>query len=133
MPNWCSNELEIVARTRAELNDFINKYDIKDGYFDYDKIIPEPRTLEECPLDCVVKENSCIEIDEVRPWFDWYKWHIKYWGCKWNASDVSIVRNKCVLTIYFSSPWCEPTEVIKALKNQNPRLAINNFVDGEEF
>ena len=134
MPNWCENELRIVANTTKEVTDFLDRYSLKTGEgdgcgFDFDKIVPEPRKVEDCPIDCLVNDDNHIEIYEDRPWFDWYKWRNKYWGVKWNARDVSIDVHMKDTTIYinFFTPWGEPTEIIDALKEQNPHLGIKNL------
>ena len=36
----------------------------KDSHFDFDKIIPEPRTKEECPADCLRTPDSHISEDK---------------------------------------------------------------------
>ena len=82
---------------------------------DFDKIIPEPRTIEDCPEDCRVTEKSHIVKDEDRDWFDWYAWHNKYWGTKWNAYDCYSIIGKSFVTFVFSTAWSYPEPIIDRL------------------
>lgn len=46
---------------------------------------------------------------------DWYAWNSHNWGCKWDASDVSITESNGELTIEFKTPWGTPEPVLEAL------------------
>lgn len=86
------------------------------SYFDFNKIIPEPSTKDECPEDCLVHKDSHIMEDESKPWFDWYVWHNRYWGTKWNAYDSYIKTGKTWVSFIYSTAWCIPLPVIMKLK-----------------
>ena len=130
MPNWTYNSIRVRATKLEDAAAFLNKYFVKDDMnqeqFDFDKVIPEPRKIEDCPKDCLVGKDSYIQILSDRPWFDWYAWHNKYWGCKWNASSTYIYKSDDGLTIDvdFATPWCAPYPIFKELKRQNPNLRI---------
>ena len=85
-------------------------------HIDFDKIIPEPKEESECPDACKVNKDSHIMTDEDRPWFDWYTWHNKFWGTKWNAYDSYSTVNKSSITFVFSTAWSMPYPVIERLK-----------------
>lgn len=72
---------------------------------DFNKIIPEPMTREECPEDCIDTPDSHIESDSERPWFNWYNWHVKYWGTKWGAYDCHTKIGKSYIQFVFSTAW----------------------------
>lgn len=74
---------------------------------DFNKIIPEPRTIEECPDDYIIEsaKEAHIQEDEERPWFDWYRWHRDYWGVKWPAYDGYSIIGKSYIEFVFSTPW----------------------------
>lgn len=82
---------------------------------DFDKIIPEPRTIEECPEDCRVNKESHIEISADRPWFDWYAWHNKYWDTKWNAYDSYVQVKPSSILFIFSTAWSPAMPIFKEL------------------
>lgn len=84
---------------------------------DFNKIIPEPTTIEECPEDCRVKsvKEAHISEDETRPWFNWYDWHCTYWGTKWNAYDCYTLIGKSWIKFVFSTAWNVASPVIHRL------------------
>lgn len=43
-----------------------------------------------------------------RPWFDWYKWHNKYWGTKWGCYDCYTKITNSTITFVFSTAWSTP-------------------------
>ena len=85
------------------------------SHFDFDRIIPEPRTKEECPVDCLVTPDSHIMKDKERPWFNWYSWHIQHWDTKWNAYDGYTVIGKSYVQFVFSTAWSVPSNIYKKL------------------
>ena len=85
-------------------------------HIDFRKIIPEPQERSECPEDCLVNKDSHIAEYEDRPWFDWYKWHNKYWDTKWNAYDSYTELNKSSITFVFNTAWSMPKPIIQRLQ-----------------
>lgn len=148
MPNWTENRLEFNSQEEAEKvfngMQFTKTYYITDKYgniigeghnetiFSFESVMPTPKTKEECPEDCLVDENSHIELVSERPWFDWYKWKHKYWGVKWDASDPYLDYEM----LYFNTPWCAPSyslfQTIADKFNVEFTLAVNNEDDGWE-
>ena len=53
--------------------------------------------------------------DKEKPWFDWYAWHIKYWGTKWNAYDGYTVIKKSSVQFVFSTAWSVPEPIYSKL------------------
>lgn len=84
---------------------------------DFNKIIPEPTTIEECPEDCRVKsaKEAHISEDEARPWFNWYEWHCTYWGTKWGAYDCYTKIGKSYIKFIFSTAWNVAQPIIERL------------------
>lgn len=83
---------------------------------DFDKIIPEPRTIEECPAECIATKESHISEDEERPWFNWYQWHIANWGTKWNAYSGYTKIGKTQIAFVFNTAWAPPMPVFERLR-----------------
>ena len=123
MPNDCCNYLVIKFKSLENLNNFKNKYLTKsnenEDEFDFEKVIPSPKTKEECPANCIINKGSHIELEAERPWFDWYKWNWRNWGTKWNSYDncINVAENN-TLKLSFSTAWDPAIPVIKALANQ---------------
>lgn len=123
MPNHIKNVLKIKSLSQNEIEDVLNKYteQLDEGFFplncfiDFNKIIPEPKTKEECPEECLVTKDSCISIREDKAWFDWYTWHTKYWGTKWGAYDAYIKIGRTYITFVFNTAWSAPIPVIDKL------------------
>ena len=133
MPNWVYNTITVKPKSHDTnaIEEFKKKY-FTDNDFDYDKVIPEPKTMEECPNKYIIKGGEAIEISEDKPWFNWYEWHYDFWGCKWNASDTQIgYDTEDELVFWFSSPWSPPRKVLRELVNQNKHLQIKIESEGE--
>lgn len=105
---------EMIARPLTE-KDTLFRADRPSWIIDFDKIIPEPRSKEDCPAGCLITEKSHVVIEDDRPWFNWYEWHLAYWGTKWNAYDGYTEEGKSYLTFVFSTAWSVATPVITKL------------------
>lgn len=105
--------LNMIASTDTETDD---PTDEPKYFIDFNKIIPEPTTKEECPKEFLVTEDSHIVEREEKPWFDWYKWHLEYWGTKWNAYDCDTIIGKTCITFVFSTAWTFAEPIINRLK-----------------
>ncbi|MDE6947581.1 MAG: hypothetical protein K2P14_10410 [Anaeroplasmataceae bacterium] len=123
MPNHVRNVVKFKNLKPDDIDFLLNTIAsiVSGGYkeieysIDFDKIIPEPQEESECPEDCIVNKDSHIESDKDRPWFDWYKWHIKFWGTKWGPYDSYTRIGKTQLTFIFSTAWSCPYPVIHRL------------------
>ena len=91
MPNWCINELEIIAPSEILLNVVLHYIGSEDTAFDFNKILPI--------LGDYGDDVSSINLCE------------KYWGTKWNASDITIYENM----VFFDTLWTPPKPVIQQL------------------
>ena len=91
---------------------------------DFNKIIPEPITKEECPKEYLLDEYLGIARMKDKPWFNWYDWHIANWGTKWNACDSNIKVGKSYITFAFSTAWDLPWHIYKRLSLLNYDMEI---------
>lgn len=126
MPNYNINEIKLtglVEDIKRFLEFYINP-DTKE--FDFNRIIPEPQKIEDCPFNCMVNENSHIEEYPDRPWFNWYEWHYRFWGTKWNAwgtrfDDINKTsldiddNNEVEYVVSFVTAWCPPMPILKKI------------------
>lgn len=123
MPNHVRNVLKFSKLTPKERDFILERFTTEmedDIYplnriFDFDKIIPEPRLESECPEDCKVNKDSHVMEYEDRPWFDWYAWHNKYWGTKWNAYNGYVQVGTTTITFVFNTAWSMPLPVYREL------------------
>lgn len=132
MPNWISNK---ISMKRIAFHNIFNE----ERELDFNKIVPQPKTIEECPKKFLLSENGTgtvgIEILKDRPWFNWYDWCWDNWGTKWGAHDTHVVDEN---TICFKTAWCPPIKVIEALSQKNPSKIVklcfvNEDYDGEHY
>lgn len=125
MPNHVKNVVKIKGIKTEEERDYLlrklavkyhDKYADKDEYImDFDLIIPEPRFKKDCPKDCIVNKDSHVSEVEGREWFNWYEWHVRFWGTKWNAYDGYTKIGKTQLTFVFSTAWSAPFSIYEKL------------------
>jgi len=125
MPNHVRNVLKFSKLKQNEREFIIERFTRDyDGIkiFDLKAIVPEPQSESECPDDCKVNKASCIQEDEEKPWFDWYKWRNKYWGTKWNTYDGYMEVNTTTVMFVFSTAWSTPDAVYEQLAKKYPDL-----------
>lgn len=87
----CEHELRITGKS-IDIKRILDY--IVDGEFDFDKIIPEPRTREEC-LNCCEWGNRYI-IDTKsnlrEDWFDSDCWRCWFWYSEWKGIVTKLQR-----------------------------------------
>ena len=144
MPNLCMNTL-VIRGTKQQRENFKKKYcefvkkeysDHEVLYLDFNKIIPEPETIDECPEEFILHNEKeardlCLGWDENNPrkWFNWYKFHCNKWGCKWGADPYDYKETKTGLWLNFDTPWCPPIGIIRKLIIDNYDLKIKCSFD----
>lgn len=133
MPNWCTNTLTFP--TREEFDSFIRNYGKGSRRFSYQWLIPEPKTQEECEEKYVLhndEEREAAHLGKDAGWFNWYEWRWDHWGCKWDAicdrEDDFI--DEGTLSIFFSSPWCEPFRVYKKMAELGIEFSYTWEIEG---
>lgn len=126
MPNHVRNVVKIKGIPKDKIDYVLNKFAMKytkpeyegateEYIMDFDLIIPEPRFKKDCPKDSIVNKDSHVEEDKDRPWFDWYEFHTRYWGTKWNAYDGYTKIGATQLTFAFNTAWSIPDKVYEKL------------------
>lgn len=137
MPN--NTETRLIVRGKVEdILRFRKKHFHDDKYteFDFDTIIPEPRTYEECEPEYRVKsaKEAHIVEDKEKPWFNWYEWHIAKWGTKWNSYDTTVpsieeIIKEEMTEIYVTTytAWSPALPVYGELQKMYPELEIEVF------
>ena len=139
MPNWCENCLTIIGDSK-KIAKLLRSICNEEGEIDFEKIIPSPKTIEECPERYIVKEEEKVSISREpdRPWFNWYEWQCNNWGTKWNAdysSDSLLNKAKELeehnydgcddgVDIFFSTAWSPAIPIAEKLIEDNKDLNI---------
>lgn len=130
MPNIIKNVLKIKNLKQEEIDIVLNlltspatiptdPIEKTEYVIDFDKIIPEPRTIEDCSPEFRIPEEKRdkpgIEITDDRNWFDWYTWRVHYWGTKWGAYDAYTEIGKSYIIFVFNTAWSYPEPIIDKL------------------
>lgn len=138
MPNHVKNVLKFSKLSAKDKEFILEKFTevsrLEDFFplnrvFDFNKIIPQPKTEAECPDDCKVNKDSHIMEDAEKPWLDWYKWNCKYWGTKWGAYDGYVQVGKTTITFVFSTAWSAPFPIYKQLAKDYDFKFMVRFAD----
>lgn len=122
MPNHVRNVLKFKHLTSDDIAFILNTIAIESEdtpityWIDFDKIIPEPKFESECPPDCIVNSESHISPDPDKPWFDWYRWRLKYWNTKWKAYDCYSIVGKSYVTFVFNTAWTMAYPIFEQLR-----------------
>ena len=142
MPNWTTTKI-IVKGNPNDIERLVKRHIVNEegGYgqfLDFDTIIPEPATQEECPDKYLIKDAAdakkhslAYDEDNERRWFNWYEWHLDFWGTKWNSRDAdcpSWVRIKELkmdkIEIWLYTAWAPATPVYQMLQEMYPKCEI---------
>jgi hypothetical protein len=125
MPNWCFNTLSVDGDASA-----ITKFRewLKDEPLTLQKIKPMPTELEETTSPVPAgQEDKSKELIEKYGADNWYDWHVKNWGTKWDieATDIDDASDT---NIYYSfdSAWGPSLAATKYLSTLFPDLTFTH-------
>jgi hypothetical protein len=108
VPNWVFNKLTITSYKENEVKNIQNYVKNDETDFSFETIIPE-----KSPEDSGVN-NVGVVLD----------WRVENWGCKWDASNVTVSNQQTphgfILQYNFDTPWSPPLPVVDALARANP-------------
>ena len=129
MPNWCSNRVEIYGYDDDEqLRAFKELVTSKECPFDFNKIVPMPKALEE-----TTKGSGHVPSEELIKKYgydNWYDWRIDNWGTKWElAEDVQVSDDGEYIQYDFETAWAPPEGIYHAIKEKFPDLEVTWFYD----
>lgn len=130
MPNHVINVLKFKNLKPKDVDTIINliatpihEGTTKPSYaIDFDKIIPEPRTAEECDPIYVFSDEQIesghtgVQCTDDRNWFNWYEWRVDNWGTKWGAYDCYSEQGKSYITFVFNTAWSIAYPVMQKLE-----------------
>lgn len=133
MPNWTYNILR-VEKGDCDLRMYGTTDEDGKMRFDFDKIVPQPRSATECALkygsQYLDTGNKHLQHTDEDAWFDWYGWHCDFWGTKWNACDSYIEDDG--QTVSFDTAWTEPEPIWKAISKAHPECVFHVDASYEE-
>lgn len=146
MPNYVHNVMKIrsLKDDAEEVINFLKQHFNKEGFFDFNTVIPEPTTEAECSdrfnfnTERGAEHYRSLESDDDKSWFNWYDWRLEYWGTKWNVGAESrcyydfdkIMKNYSSgspVQVMFETAWSAPIPIFKKLMSMHPELDIDVF------
>jgi hypothetical protein len=151
MPNWVSNNVSVTAKSKAELDAFLEKAkgeqskirnegneDFHFGAFIHpsDEDLPyyKGELTDEKPEGW--DELSSAEQMAHNLKFSgrgWYDWNITNWGTKWDAGDVYVqTTDDLTASISFQTAWSPPEPIFKAIVEQFPELDFQIWFEEEQ-
>lgn len=129
MPNWTYQNLTFDSI--EDLNKLINAIKPKgsDEVFSFSWVFPEPEDPEKCvqlygkkyvnSLNDFSGENArSLSYPAKSEWFNWYDWHIDFWGTKWNCCEPEISGS----VIQFNTAWAPAVPIYEALAKNFPDI-----------
>ena len=137
MPNVTINILKMKGIGKKDwFVSGINTY--RDGserpyfYFDFNNIVPEPETEEDCPDRCNtnITPDDSIQKPKDKPWFNWYEWRYEYWGTKWNGFECKIINDDA---IKFETAWSPADGVMQELSRTYYKDRVLLLFYNDEF
>ena len=116
---------------------------IKMNNFDFETIVPSPKTAAECPERYFIKDaqdarNHGLAYEGEKPWLNWHDWNRDNWGTKRNAYDTNCCDldesfpeesddEEVEFIISFNTAWCPPMPIFENLIKLHPELKISCF------
>ena len=131
MSNSCENRVDISGKPE----DAKKFMELTGEKFDFQKIIPMPKELEDTEFPVFTEGGHANMTPEKQKELldkygsdSWYDWTLSSWGTKWPVMDVQLVVNKedCCQFIFVTA-WCPPVYIYKKLKELFPDLTISWF------
>ena len=130
MPNWCENEVTVVAKIykvndvivepypKDQIKEFKEYVTVGKYEFSFEAIIPMPEN---------VKDTTYTPLGQT-PDPNWHDWSIENWGTKWDPDDVQVVdEDEESITYSFDTAWSPPVPICEALRDKFPDLNISWF------
>lgn len=138
MPNWCSNDLFITARTKAgieKLKEFKRisntRQTNEEPLLDMDVFIPYPEKYKE--MDEAARKNPKLKGGYNSGGYDWC---VKNRGTKWNFCETVLCKETEKKLVYsFDTAWSPPIPVIQKMAERFPelRFKLNYYECGSGF
>jgi len=152
MPNWCENEVQISGKTE-DVKKFLEKIDYRGQNFLFNGIRPIPIELTQIQyggreingqyvkewidyggdnVKALTQEDATRLLNEYGA-TNWYDWCVKYWGTKWEPSNVYYVSTLderyeySSITVHFETAWNPPDELYNYLLQIHPELSFEWF------
>ena len=120
MPNHCMNVLTV---TGEDVDAFIAKFE-PDNFFQ--KYLPMPEELENLPSHGDTAYKPRPALFEKYGADNWYEWHLRYWGTKWDAYEIDLIGrlDKTTWKVQFNTAWGPPDQFLVNVGKMFPTLTF---------
>lgn len=113
MPNWVYNKVSF--GDEKVLKECMSKYEDSDGtYFDFNKVIPMPKELDETTSPNR-DEKLAKELIKKYGAADWYQWRVDNWDTKWLPSETEVIDD---CDVEFQTAWSTPYKIYKEISKK---------------
>jgi hypothetical protein len=123
MPNWCSNEVDIIGdkETIKQVLEVVKNKDSGDGKFRMNDFVPMPEEL------------SNTEAPKDTP--NWYNWCVSNWGTKWEIDVTYFDFEETKIGLGFDTAWSPNCEFWTTFSEKYPTLEIYHryYEEGMSF
>lgn len=123
MPNWVYNK--ITFGDAKVLKECIAEYEEGGQYFDFNKLIPMPKELDEHQAP-IRDEKIAKEMVKKYGAPDWYAWRLKNWDTKWLPSETVVVDE---YTVEFQTPWSVPYNILREISKKYHTSVVDYYAD----
>jgi hypothetical protein len=131
MPNWITNVMSLHG-PEIEIKKLIDFVQSEDQLFDFNKIVPMPKSLNIEKTFPIKTEDSQIRMENFVNYGheDWYSWRSENWGTKWNCRQVDDNNpmewdsKKGVYQICFDTAWNTPLPIFNKIQQLFPLVKI---------
>ena len=141
MPNWCFNQgsisgskdsikkfikdglqVETLPESAVEIDDLLQSKELSLATW-----LPRPEIFDIDTANYPEKFPEAVkEQMEKYGVVGWYRWSLKFYGCKWDCTfdNFQYVENNdnSVISFYFDSPWSPAIEWFKNMQEKYPDL-----------
>jgi len=156
MPNWCSNETELLGsekdireilrlaqQTQYELEEVDGELKTYETPFAMNGLIPMPRKLKDSTAEAGNKNFAkALAGDKTVEYDDWYTWRLAHWGTKWDlnpdstyVSEVIVQDDNATVNISYDTAWSPVCDFWLKVSEMFPavRIDVRYFEEGMNF
>jgi hypothetical protein len=150
MPNWVSNNVSITAKSKSDLDVFLEKAKGADSKIKEDErefhfgAFVHPSDEDVPYYKGELKDEKPEGWDELSSaeqlahnlkfsGRDWYDWNVTNWGTKWDACETYVSRESDLsVSVGFQTAWGIPEPLLRAMTEQHPELNFSVWAEEEQ-
>lgn len=132
MPNWCSNSLTLSHEDPTMLDRVAKAVDEGTGLFN--EFLPVPAELKNTIAPTREVTDQTKALVEKYGADNWYDWHIKNWGTKWDVEPDGYTRpNPNTMSMGFETAWGPAIEFYAFMESLGFQVEAMYYEPGMAF